>query len=134
MTALVLTILANIVLFLAAGALSFYMLGTIGNKLIGFREGAYAAVFTDADRKSLWRYRWLSLGVMGTSTKGSGLLMLLMPWSILVHFRSRPDDRRRDWSARLLRAHIKQSQASSRQVVQFRLHCKVVQLRLHHPV
>ncbi len=37
MTALVLTILANIVLFLAAGALGFYMLGTIGNKLIGFR-------------------------------------------------------------------------------------------------
>ncbi len=90
MTALVLTILANIALFLAAGALGFYMLGAIGDKLIGFREGAYAAVSTDADRKSLWRYRWLALGVMGTFTKGSGLLMLLMPWSIWCTFALAP--------------------------------------------
>ena len=90
MTALVLTILANIVLFLAAAALGFYMLGSIGNKLIGFREGAHAAVFTEADRKSLWRYRWLSLGVMGTFTKGSGLLMLLMSWSMWCTFALAP--------------------------------------------
>ena len=47
-------------------------------------------VFTEADRKSLWRYRWLSLGVMGTFTKGSGLLMLLMPWSIWCTFALAP--------------------------------------------
>ncbi|MBX9950663.1 MAG: hypothetical protein K2Y39_15950 [Candidatus Obscuribacterales bacterium] len=88
MTALI--ILANVVLFLAASALGFYMLGTIGDKLIGFQTEARAMVFTEGDRKSLWRYRWLSLGVMGTFTKGSGLLMLLMGWSLWSTFALAP--------------------------------------------
>ena len=88
MTALI--ILANIALFLAAAALGFYMLGTIGDKLIGFQTEARAMVFTEGDRKSLWRYRWLSLGVMGTFTKGSGLLMLLMGWSLWSTFALAP--------------------------------------------
>lgn len=87
---LVLTILANIVLFVAAAALGFYLLGTIGDKLIGFQKEARAMVFTEGDRKSLWRYRWLSLGVMGTFTKGSGLLMLLMGWSLWSTFALAP--------------------------------------------
>jgi hypothetical protein len=87
---LISTIFANIVLFLAAAALGFYMLGSIGNKLIGFQQGARALVFTEGDRKSLRRYRWLALGVMGTFTKGSGLLMLLMPWSMWCTFAIAP--------------------------------------------
>ena len=93
MTALIpltLTILANIVLFLGAAALGFYMLGAIGDKLIGFQKEARAMVFTDQDRKSLWRYRWLSLGVMGTFTKGSGLLMLFLGWSLWSTFALAP--------------------------------------------
>ena len=88
MTALI--ILANIALFLAAAALGFYMLGTIGDKLNGCQTVARAMGFTKGNRKSLWRYRWLSLGVMGTFTKGSGLLMLLMGWSLWSTFALAP--------------------------------------------
>jgi len=85
-----LIILANIALFLATAALGFYLLGSIGDKVIGFQKEARTLAYTEGDRVSLRRYRLLSLAVLGIFTKVSGVLMLLLGMSLWSTFALAP--------------------------------------------